>query len=363
MTASASQFSVVDNTPRFTLDDSDRPDLTVRLQRLEVSHDDEGLRWLEAFFVHSGQRDGEEPGFLFTGEDAVGLGAQIKVAVGDEDTRTVIFEGRVSAVAGHFPNSEPALLRVSAEDRLMELRMQRLARAWETEGDQVIIDDLTRTAAIDSQPPSGETRPGYAAMNRAPLAVLRERARQLDRRLEWKDGELLFVERREASDPVALTWFDELLSFEACADLAHQRTEVRVHGYSRADKAGLTGIAGAQEIDPERRDGKTGPTILTDLGLTAVENTHLEFPHDQAEADEAARILAVRRARRFVVGKGVTRGTPELAVGSIVDVRGVDPAFGGEFDVVKVRHLFDRQQGLRTHFEAERADFPGEVAS
>ena len=153
MTAATSQFSVVDNTPRFRVGGEDRADLSIRVQRLEVGHDDEGLRWMEAFFVHTGPRQQGEPGFLFEGEDAVPLGAFLEIAIGDEDSRATIFDGRVSVVGAHFPTSEPALLKVCAEDALMELRMQRHAHAWETEDDQVIVDETVRPAGLRVAPP------------------------------------------------------------------------------------------------------------------------------------------------------------------------------------------------------------------
>lgn len=362
MTAAASRFSVVDNTPRFRVGGEDRPSLSVRVQRLEVCHDEEGLRWMEGYFIHSGPRQQQEPGFLFEGSEAVALGASIEVAVGDDDNRTIIFAGRVSAIGAHFPTAEPALLKVCAEDGLMELRMQRHARAWEVEDDGVIIDEATRPSGLRVAAPAGDDRANYAALNRAPLSTLRERARELDKRIEWVDGEVTFVDRRAPSEPIVLRWFDELLSFEARADLAHQRTQVRVHGYSRAQKGGVTGVGDASSVQPESRGGTSGPDALSQLGIDAVENTHIELPGSSREADETARVAALQRARRFVTGEGVTRGTPDLAVGALVDLRGLDQAFGGEYDVVKVRHVFDRQQGLRTHFDVSRVDFAGEVA-
>lgn len=53
---------------------------------------------------------------------------------------------------------------------------------------------------------------------------------------------------------------------------------------------------------------------------------------------------------------GTTRGTPDMTVGSILDLRAVGKAFDGDgYYVTRVQHTFDLERGLRTHFEAERS--------
>ena len=75
------------------------------------------------------------------------------------------------------------------------------------------------------------------------------------------------------------------------------------------------------------------------------------------EAAAWARAEMLRRARRFVTVTGMTRGTPDLSVGSRLRLELVGAPFEGEgYYVTRVTHTFDLERGLRTAFEAERAD-------
>ena len=49
-------------------------------------------------------------------------------------------------------------------------------------------------------------------------------------------------------------------------------------------------------------------------------------------------------------------GTPDLLVGSRVELQGMGAPFdGGPYHVTRVCHTYERRNGLRTHLEAERA--------
>ena len=83
---------------------------------------------------------------------------------------------------------------------------------------------------------------------------------------------------------------------------------------------------------------------------------HLEMPASRTEAQALARAEMLQRGRRFVVGRGMTSGTPKLKVGAEVELSDVGAWFSGRWNVCAVRHYFDFSQGLRTHFVAERVD-------
>jgi uncharacterized protein len=64
----------------------------------------------------------------------------------------------------------------------------------------------------------------------------------------------------------------------------------------------------------------------------------------------------LRRARGFVTVEGVARGTPDLMVGSSLELAQMgEPFDGGGYYVTQVRHTYNLAQGHRTQFRAERA--------
>jgi len=64
----------------------------------------------------------------------------------------------------------------------------------------------------------------------------------------------------------------------------------------------------------------------------------------------------LRRARGFVTVAGLTRGSPDMVVGSTLRIELIGAPFQGDgYYVTRICHTFDHEQGLRTRFEAERA--------
>jgi phage protein D len=63
----------------------------------------------------------------------------------------------------------------------------------------------------------------------------------------------------------------------------------------------------------------------------------------------------LRRARGFVQASGVTRGSPDMIVGSRLTLERVGGPFSGDgYYVTRVCHSYDPDHGYRTSFEAER---------
>lgn len=354
---------VVSARPRFEIEGEEIPRLAIDLLRLEVTHDEEGLSRLEAVFLNWGRKEEEQaPGFLYFDREVLDLGKRLAVKAGAEDDLATIFDGAVSALAGLFPDLRPPELRVHAEDALMKLRMRERTRFYEDQDDGDLVARVARDHGLSSDAEAtGAHHKELWQVNQDDLSFLRERARAADARIELSEGGLGFVPRRGqgGAAPIRLSKEDALIHFEAVADLAHQRTEVSVHGWSVSDKAAIHETATSSDARAEAHGGKTGPEILEELGWTAPQHLHLEVPATAQEARRVARSIALRRARRFLTGKGVTDGTPGLKVGAEVELLDLGELFSGRWTVSAVRHTWSLGDGLRTHFRAERVDLGG----
>lgn len=359
-----SERLLTNQRPRFQVEGEARPQLDSDLLWLEVRHDEQGLATLEARFNNTGQAgDGEGSGYRWFDGEVLQLGRQIRVAAGDDDNEGLLFAGAITALRGRFaPDRGPELL-VRAEDAAFLLRLGQRTRVYTDQTDADIAARVAQDAGLTPQADvPGPTHAQVWQVNQTDLGFLRSRARAVDARLGAADSTLAFAPRRggdESEEPIALTTLRELLSFEATADLAHQRAEVHVHGWSVADKQAIHEQAGADAISAESAGGRTGPSVLGDLGWPAVEHHHLEVPATGEEARTLAEAMLRRRARRFVTATGTTSGTPGLRVGRRIDVSDAGPWFSGRYHVVALRHTFDQAVGLRTHFVAERVDLGG----
>lgn len=333
--------------------------LTRDCVRLVIDEGVEGLRTMEAQFVASAIGAPGPPGpTLHLDGSEFDFGTDIEVAIGPEGNQYVVFEGSVSGLEIVLGDSEPPRVVLLAEDKLMRLRMTRRMRTYTDVTDADVVRQIAQEHGLDADVSAeGPRYDVLQQVNQSDLAFLRERARLLQTDL-WCQGRTLHMSDRPArqGEKITLAHGADLLSCRISADLAHQRTEVTVGGYDARAKAVIDERAGTDTIDAEASSGRTGPKVLERaLGASAGIRVR-DVPHTTAEASAWARADMLRRARRFVTARGVTRGTPQLSVGSQLRLEFVGAPFEGDgYYVTQVTHTYDNVRGLRTSFEAERA--------
>lgn len=327
--------------------------------RLVVSEGVEGLRTLEAVFAGTGIGAPGPPGDLlhFDGT-TVDLGSDLQVAIGPDSAQQTAFDGTVSAMELEFGDGGVPRVTVLAEDRLMRLRMTRRMRSWTDLTDADLARRIAQEHGLDADASvSGPTYDVLQQANQSDLAFLRERARLVQAEI-WCTGRTLHFRERQSRPGTRLTLVQpsDLLTVRLVADLAHQRTDVAVSGYDARRKAVIDEHAGPDTVRAEALSGRTGPEVLREtLGASASFRVR-EAPLTTAEARAWARAEMLRRSRRFVTVRGVTNGSPDLGVGSVLRLVDVGAPFSGDgYYVTRATQTWDTTHGLRTAFEAERA--------
>ncbi|MGW6129725.1 phage late control D family protein [Cellulomonas sp. NPDC055163] len=331
--------------------------------RLVVDEGTEGLKTLEAHFTATGIGAPGPPGeLLHLDGSELDFGSDVQVAVGGESTQTQVFDGTVSALELVIGDGEPPRVVVLAEDRLMRLRLTRRMKSWTRVSDADLARRIADEHGMDADVAvTGPTYDVVQQVNQSDLAFLRERARLMQADL-WCVGRTLHLSERSSRNGthVTLTQGADLLSCRLSADVAHQRTEVRVSGYDARSQAVIDEVAGADTIHAEAGSGRTGPEVLEKALEARASYRVRQTPLTTAEASAWARAEMLRRARRFVTASGLTRGTPELGVGSLLKLELVGAPFDGDgYYVTRATHTFDNERGLRTAFEAERPTLNG----
>jgi len=328
------------------------------LIRLETMEDSQGVATLEAVFLNFGQTErASAPGYVHFDRAAIDLGKRITVAFGTSGTPQTVFEGTINAIGASYPESRPPELTILAEDALAKLRLARRSRTFENATDadilRRILDDAGLRADVDA---TGANHVQRWQVGQSELDLLRERAEALDARILLKDGAVTARARADGARPIPLTHQNELIRFDVRADLAQQRTKVRVHGWDVSAKAAIHEEAGpdiARAV--AEAQGRTGPQALQQALGEAPEDLHLEMPATTEEARNLAEARMKQRARAFIRGTGTTRGTPALRAGGRAELLDLGPWFSGIYEVTRVRHSFDQTSGFRTEFAACRA--------
>lgn len=329
-------------------------DLAAALTALELRERLDGLAQAQLAFGNWGMRDGA-PGYTLFGRDRLEFGKRLEVKLGD----ALLFSGRVMALQARFPKAGAgeAELLVQADDALQDLRMKRRTRSFE----QASLADVAYrlasehvlTVQVDVDSP---TLPLLAQVNQSDLAFLRELARRCEAELWLDAGTLHLAARaRRGGETPSLDYGGALMSFDVRADLALQRTELSVAGWSVADKQPVNETANAEALlGSEAGGGEAGAAVLQrQLGARPDTVAHLH-PGSADEARQLAEAWLRQINRRFVVGHGCAQPDARLRCGARVELNGLGPLFSGAYALAEVTHRFDMAEGLRTEFVAER---------
>jgi uncharacterized protein len=349
--AEDSPTGIADSRPTFFVGGEEKPDLFGGLTSLVIAEDTAGLYRCEARFGNWGTKDGETD-FLYFDRRMLDFGKDFRVKLKD----ATLFDGRIMGLEADFPEGQPSELTVLAEDRFQDLRMTRRTRTFADVSDSDVFNQIASdhglSPGIDA---AGPTYKVLAQVNQSDLAFMRERARCIDAEL-WMDGRTLNVKTRASrrGATVELNQGSQLREFRVLADLAMQRTAVKVSGWDVPGKQALEHEATDSAISAEVGADESGVSILqSKLGARKESLAH-SVPLNSEEARYAAETFFRMSARRFLVGRGVAETKPELRAGNTVDLKGLGPLFSGKYYLTEVRHLFDGKKGIRTEFRAER---------
>jgi phage protein D len=346
------------SSPVFKVGGERSAELARDLLRLEVEETTEGLKTCVSHFLAVGLKDGAaSEQLLYLDGSVLDFGKPLEVSLGPPGNERIVFKGVMSGLEARFDEAVAPEVTAFAEDKLMKLRMTRRMKTYEQMSDADIASaiaaehGLTPDTAAD-----GPTYDVVQQLNQSDLAFLRERARLIQAEL-WCDGDTLNFKTRanRSATSVSLVQGNELLTVECRADLAHQRTKVVFSGYDASQRATIEEEAGADVVQAEVSGGRTGPSVLEQAFGERASNLVRQAPLANGEATAWAKAEMLRRSRGFVTAVGVTRGTPDLVVGSHLTLERVGDPFEGEgYYATRVRHTYDLRLGHRTHFEAER---------
>jgi phage protein D len=331
-----------------------------QLQSLLVEESVLGLFRCEANFINWGPKNGKVD-FLYFDRQILDFGKVFSVEFGPPGVNSPVFAGCITGIEAHYPANRPPEIQVLAEDRLQDLRMERHTRSFENVTDADVIRQIASqhglTAQVDVDGPTYRT---LVQANQSDLAFLRERVAAIDAEL-WVDNRTLYAQARSrrSSGTVTFTYGKELLEFTVLADLAHQRTAVRVSGWNVNDKQAIDVEAGESAISAELNGGRSGSAVLGKALAQRRERVVVSTPLSQQEAQKIAEARYRARARSFVRGMGVVDGNVRIRVGATVVLKGLGPFFDGPYYVALARHTFSLFDGFRTAFEVERPGLGG----
>lgn len=356
MSDTAVTLPLYSSRPRLKINGQEDARLDAGLLTLSITEKEDGLYQLEMTFGNWGSSGGEL-GFLYFDRQVFDYGGTIEVELGDGSATAPAFHGYITGIEGRFIEQRPPEILILAEDRLQDLRMTRRTRSFE----DVTLDDVvqTITGEYNLQPELDIDSPTYkilSQVNQSDLAFLRQQARLIDAEV-WVEQDKLYVQSRSRKkvSSLELTYKQRLKEFSVLADLAHQRTHLKVAGWDISAKEKLEIEVEKSTIQSELQGGLGGSQVLNDaFGQRKESIVHLA-PMSEEETRSLAESSYRTLSRQFVTGKGMAEGDARLKAGAHVTINGVGRLFNGLYYVNNVQHMFSADNGYKTHFSVERA--------
>jgi phage protein D len=326
------------------------------LLQLSVVETDDGMASLELDLLNwKAERSGVPVGFAFEDEADLRFGVDIEVlAPSSANQNESIFKGRVLALEGVFSEAEPPRLVVLAEDKTAALRLQRRSARYQN---MSAADVVRQIAAEHNLSPDIDREFGvnldWLQVGETDLAFVRRLCVTHGKRIRLTSTALVIEDGAQAgaSAPVlTLNCGADLINTRVLADLAHQRTAVRVTGFDL--HAGQLIDETASSMSTLPGSGRDGPELLRQALTSYTEPLSHRAGWTSSEARALAQQALDDRARRFLRLRSTALGEPRLHSGVTVDLNGAGPRFSQRFVVSRVEHRFDLALGFRTEFEA-----------
>jgi phage protein D len=347
---------LVSTRPRIKVDGSEPSWPATAVLQVSVCETDEGLATLELELLNwTAESNSGSVGFAFEDEADLRLGVEIEVlAAIDSSTTESIFKGRVHAFEGLYSDSEPPRLIVLAEDKTAALRLKRRSARYErmTAGDVLRQIASDHALSVDIDRDFGATL-DWLQLGETDLAFVRRLCVTHGKRLRLTSSALVVEDGAQGGSSAPTVRLDvagSLINTRVLADLAHQRTGVRVSGFDLHSGEAIDETASSMSTFPG--SGRSGPELLQQAIGERVEPLSHRAGWSASEARALAQQALDDRARRFLRLRSTALGEPRLHCGVLVDLTGAGPRFSQRYVVSRVQHRFDMALGFRTEFEA-----------
>jgi phage protein D len=342
-----SDLPLVNARPRVSIDGSVRAALEEAALEMEIQLPHSGMSHAELRLLNWGPSSGGQPDFLF---QDIRPGSRMELFLGESDGAA--FSGEITAMEERYGDGAPQLVLL-AEDALHRLARQRHNRVFETKSLDDVIRSIAAEAGLQSDSNVSSGSGTWIQGNESNLAFLMRLLAPHDVCLRLQDGYLRARDHEPDPVPVALNPASAL-TIRIIADLNRLPVRIDVNGYSLESDSEARGSEANVTPAP---NGRTGASLLAELGWEGAAILPHPFARSQQEADALAGRQFRQRVGRFLHGEIVCQGNSDLRCGREVQLADVSPRLAGRYRVMVCRHSFDMAEGLRTRIRIQRPDW------
>jgi hypothetical protein len=310
-----------------------------------------------ARFVNVGTGQAGNIVYLYCNRGLLDFGKEIRVEIVVGRTATGIFQGDISALETAYPPDSPPEFSILAEDPLFGMRLPHRTRLFYDLSIPDVFEAIASEHSLQVDMRLAASYPPYAVLaqfEQSDLSFVYDCARRAGIDIWVRQGVLEMSDDRRVGNEIQLTLGNNLISFQARADLAEQVTSLTASGWDVQAKRAISETADEGALRDELDGRRSGSQYLLESFGERREHLPASLSSNNAEAQALAEAAFRQRGRQFVSGVALAQGNPELRLGGRVDLLGLGKLFSGSYYIEKVRHLYDRQSGYRTELHVSR---------
>lgn len=301
--------------------------------------------------------DGAKMEVKWIDDDLFKEGNVIEIKMGFVDKLKSLFKGEITGLEPEFTNDQPPVLTVNGYDRAHRIIRKRNTKSFVNMKDSDIANQIAGNNGLRSDITDTRVTMAYVLQhNQTDLEFLQQRAQRIGYEVGISDRTLYFRPRQNNSkEMLTLRREVELLEFYPRLSTVGQLENVSVQGWDPRKKEAV--FAKSQVGDTASLVGASvsGPEMVRKAfpGNSGGVSTHLAIG-SQSEADQLANGWFKEMSLRYVVGDGVTIGSPELRAGTLIKIEGLGERFSGKYYVTATEHSYKPSRGYRTAFSVIR---------
>jgi len=266
----------------------------------------------------------------------------------------LLIEGEITALEPVFREGMIADLVVRGYDKSHRLFRETKSKAFLNKKDSDLASEIAQKAGLKAEVEATQTVYDHIFQhNQSDLAFLTQRAWRIGYECYVSEGKLFFRKPPVGEAGVALTWGQDLLSYQPSMTLAEQVDEVIVRGWDFQKKEAIVGRAETGKLYPKIKESKNGASWAETFGTGKV--TVVNQPVvSQAEADTLAAARLNELSGTFVEAEGEALRRPDIKAGGSVEITGLGARFSGKYLVTSATHIYT-PEGLKTLFSVRGA--------
>lgn len=277
------------------------------------------------------------------------VGSKVKIQTGYKDDVHDVFQGEVTGLIADFSKVNGRVVTYQGYDVLHKLNRAKRQQAYMEMSYKDVISQLMSDASVSGSCCSiGSAKKTILQSKQTDLEFIQDIADRYDLVIKTKQEKVSIKEYSpNTSEDVVVEWGKTLIRFEPNIDSTRVFTDAKIHSW---DKANIELVSSEKTASDSNSDFLK--LVNQKFGAHQTFFNHTDIS-DINTLDNLALKSLQHTSRKFLSGRGIVKGNPEIKAGSVIKINGLPQVWCLKYFVVTAKHYIKPDQGYSTEFEVD----------